>query len=145
MPGRVCIDASVALMLLIDEDSSARARSLWQFWLREEVQIVTPPLFFAEVTSVLRERVHFRRLEPELAEAAFHAFMEMGIMSIEAPNLQPLAWELSKKYERPRSYDAQYLAVASLLSCDVWTADRRLVNAVNERWVRWVGEHEVTS
>ncbi len=34
----------------------------------------------------------------------------------------------------------QYLAVAATLGCDLWTGDRRLVNAVNAPWVRWVGE-----
>ncbi len=141
MAGRVCVDASLALMVVIPEPLSSRARLLLRSWSEQATEMVTPPLFFAEVTSVLREHVYFGRLEPEVAEASFLAFMEMEITSMEAPELQPQAWALAKRYNQRRAYDSQYLAVASALGCDLWTGDQKLVNAVNEPWVRWVGDY----
>lgn len=141
MAGRVCVDASLALMLLIPHDLTPKAEALWQSWSEEDLQIVAPPLFFAEVTSVLRESVYFGRVPPAEAEHNFTDFLDLGVKSIELPDLQPRAWALAKQYNRPRAYDAQYLAVASALGCDLWTGDRRLVNALSVSWLKWVGEY----
>ncbi|MDO8689133.1 MAG: type II toxin-antitoxin system VapC family toxin [Dehalococcoidia bacterium] len=139
---RVCVDASLAVMLLLPEPLSDRAKSLWRSWSDLGIDMVTAPLFFAEVTSVLREHVFFRRLDPEVAEDAFQAFREMDIATVYPPDLQPQAWAIAKKYNQRRTYDAQYLAVATALGCELWTGDRKLVNAVNEPWVRWVGDYQ---
>lgn len=142
MANTVCLDASLALLVLVVEDLTPKARSLWRAWNEAAFEIVTPPLFFAEVTSVLREQVHFRRLTAEEGEAAFQAFAGLDVVSLDTPDLQNRAWELSKRYNRPKAYDAQYLAVATARGCEMWTADRRLVNAVSEPWLKWVGDHE---
>lgn len=141
MAARVCIDASLALMLLLLDDLSPRVEDLWRYWTQEGVERVTAPLFFAEVTSVLREHVYHKRLHPEEGEAAFVSFMRLQVRSLSPITLQPRAWSLAKQYNRPRAYDTQYIAVAAILGCDLWTGDRRLVNAVNAPWVRWVGDY----
>ena len=45
------------------------------------------------------------------------------------------------RYNRPRAYDAAYLALAELRGCEFWTTDERLYNAVSHdlTWVKWVG------
>lgn len=141
MVERVCVDASLTFMLLVREEQTPKAEALWQSWTERAFELITAPLFFAEVTSVLRQQVYFGRLHPERGERSFESFMGLGIHAVDLPDLQPSAWDLAKKYNRPRAYDAQYLAVASILRCDLWTGDRRLVNAVNEPWVRWVGDY----
>lgn len=141
MGAHVCIDASLALILLIPHQLSSKAEALWRSWLDSEILIVAPPLFFAEVTSVLRESVYFGRILPGEGEDAFNIFMRLGVRSSEPVNLQSQAWDLARQYNRPRAYDAQYLAVAKQLGCELWTADRRLVNAVPVSWLRWVGDY----
>lgn len=47
MADRVCIDASLALMLLLPHDLSYKAKSLWRSWAEKEIEIIAPPLFFA--------------------------------------------------------------------------------------------------
>jgi len=56
--------------------------------------------------------------------------------------LQPRALSIATRFKRPKAYDAQYLAVADLLGCELWTADRRLASAVAGElpWVRYVGD-----
>jgi predicted nucleic acid-binding protein len=51
------------------------------------------------------------------------------------------AYELAEQYNRPRAYDAQYLALSQRLSCEFWTADERLFNAVKDQFshIRWLG------
>lgn len=140
MAGQVCVDASVVLMLLLPDDLTPHAETLWRRWVRESIEPVTAPLFFAEVTSVLRERVYHGRLEPEEGDAAFASFMDLPVRSVQPNGLQPQAWSLARKYNRPKAYDTQYLAVAAELGCDLWTGDRRLVNSINAPWVRWLGD-----
>ena len=141
MVQRVCVDASLALMLLLPHELTEQTETLWRQWFEDGIELVTPALFFAEVTSVLRESVYFGRILPDEGESAFNVFLNLGIRSIDATELQPRAWELAQKYNRPRAYDSQYLAVASSLGCELWTGDRRLVNAVPVPWLKWVGEY----
>lgn len=141
MVTQVCVDSSLAIMLVVPEELSSVATPLWESWLKRGLKPVAPPLFFAEVTSVLRENIFFDRVPPEEAERAFDAFRRLRVMQVDPEDLQPRAWALAKTYNQHRAYDAQYLAVASALGCDLWTADRRLVHAVNEPWVRWVGDY----
>lgn len=54
-------------------------------------------------------------------------------------------YDLAAKFNRPTAYDAQYLAVAERLKCEFWTADERLVNAVQKdlSWVKWIGNFQL--
>ena len=144
MAAQVCVDASLVLLLLLPHELTPQAGNRWEAWLEEEVEIVSAPLFFAEVTSVLRERVHFARISPEEGQEALDSFLGFKIREVNPPDLQRRAWGLAKQYNRPRTYDTQYLAVANVLGCELWTADRRLVNAVPLPWVRWVGEYKAS-
>ena len=51
---------------------------------------------------------------------------------------------LAARFNRPAAYDAHYLALAEMMNCEFWTADRRLFNVVKDElpWVRWLGKHE---
>jgi predicted nucleic acid-binding protein len=139
MAGQVCVDASLALMLLLPHDLTPQVDALWHGWVKRRIDRVTAPLFFAEVSSVLRERVYHSHIRIEEGDAAFAAFLRLNVHSVAPADLQPRAWSMAKKYNRPRTYDAQYLAVAASVGCDLWTGDQRLVNAVKAPWVRWVG------
>jgi predicted nucleic acid-binding protein len=129
-------------MLLLPHELTPQVEAMWRSWIREGTEIVTAPLFFAEVTSVLRESVYFGRILPEEGESAFSTFLRLGVRSMDTADLQPRAWALAKEHNRPRAYDTQYLAVAATAGCELWTGDRRLVNAVPVPWLRWVGYYE---
>jgi predicted nucleic acid-binding protein len=100
-----------------------------------------PPLLYAEVTSVIREAVFFRRLDQDEGDRAFEKFCGMAIAISTRPNLHRLAWELAKRYNRRRAYDSFYLAAAQAEGCELWTGDQRLFNAVSLPWVKWVGDY----
>ena len=141
MANQVCVDASLVLEVLLPHPTSGNAAALWRLWTDSGMDILAPPLFFAELTSVLRENVHFHRISAEQGERAFNIFLGLRVQAVTTDDLQPRAWELARKYERPRAYDAQYLAAASLLGCDLWTADRKLANAVPTPWLKWAGDY----
>ncbi|MCC7165263.1 MAG: hypothetical protein IT331_22375 [Anaerolineae bacterium] len=44
---------------------------------------------------------------------------------------------------QPTTYDTVFLALAQLLECDMWTADRKFYNATRLRAseVKWIGDY----
>ena len=139
----VCVDASLVLMILLPDEHSERAESLWSTWRQERTTPLGPPLLYAEVPSAIRQAVFAGRLSSEEGEQAFETFCAMGIGVCSRPDLHLLAWDLAKRHGRPRIYDSLYLAAAQAEGCGLWTGDKRLSNAVNLPWVRWVGQqHE---
>ncbi|MFW6195685.1 MAG: type II toxin-antitoxin system VapC family toxin [Chloroflexota bacterium] len=136
----VCVDASLVLPLFIPEQLSAQARALWRGWVSRTVDRVAPPLLQAEVTSVVRQAVYRGRLQPDEGEAAFQMFCALRIQILESRDLHRQAWQLARRFQQPRAYDAFYLAAAREAGCDLWTGDRRLVNSLRVPWVRWIGD-----
>ena len=55
------------------------------------------------------------------------------------------AFRLAALLRRPVIYDSMYVALARVLDCDLWTADRRLVNALRQHGLsaRLVSEYEL--
>jgi len=145
MDSLVCVDASLALKLVLGEDDSPQAIALWRRWVDENVTVTAPPLLAYEVTSVLRTKVHRGLLAPEMGDEAFREIHAQGIRYLSPENLHIRAWELAKRLCRPAAYDAHYLALAEISGCEFWTADERLFNAARGTlpWVRHLGENRL--
>lgn len=140
---RVCVDASLAVIWLLRVEQDYYADDLRRQWQADGVEMIGPPMFHSEVTSVLREEVYFKRLSQEEGEEAFSLYSGIPIRIVNDIMIYRLAWELARQYNLPRTYDMQYLAVAELSDCELWTLDRKLVNAVHgNKRVRWVGEYK---
>jgi predicted nucleic acid-binding protein len=137
----ICIDASLALKLVLAEPDSPAARCLWAEWEEQEVDVVSPSLWAYEVTSVIRNKVHRGKITSDEGERAFATIHKLGVRLIVPPDLHERAWEIAKRLNRPAAYDAHYLTLAQTLDCEFWTADERLYNAVKDQlpWVRWLG------
>jgi predicted nucleic acid-binding protein len=139
---KICVDASLAIAWLSFEQHTGNVNALWREWRERGVEMVCPAMFYAEVTSVLREQVFFKRILPEEGEEAFSICLDIPIRVIDGAGVYRKAWNLAKEYNLPRTYDMQYLAVAELEDCEFWTADRKLVDSLKgkDERVRWVGE-----
>ena len=135
----VCVDANVVITRLLPDERNERVEALWSQWLRDQDNPFGPPLLYAEVPSVLRQAVFSGRVTPEEGDLAFDTFCDMDIALSTRGGLHILAWRLAKLHRLSRVYDAMYLAAAQAEGCELWTLDRRLVNAVNLPWVRWAG------
>jgi predicted nucleic acid-binding protein len=139
---QVCVDASLAILWLLPTQKTPQADDLLEYWLQEGVNLITPPLFNGEVTSTIRLHVYLKKLLPEEGEGVFASYSALAVKTVNPSGLYRRAWELAKKYDRPRTYDMQYLALAEIEDCQLWTADKRLLNGLqgkSER-VRWVEE-----
>jgi predicted nucleic acid-binding protein len=142
--GMVCLDASLALKLLVVEDDSARARSLWRSWVTKGIEVVAPGLFVFECASALRRMIVRHDLDEERGRSALELLLTMPV-SLRAPEgLVERAWDLARDLDRPTAYDCFYIGVAELLDIECWTADRRLFNAVHEKkpWLHHLAEHK---
>jgi len=144
MNSLVCVDASILIKLVVEEEQSDRASALWDSWVDDGVEIVAPTLFSYEVTATLRKKVHRRLLTLAEGKEAFAAALAVGMTLMAPSGLHERAWELAARFNRPTAYDSHYLALAEMLGCEFWTADQRLFNAVRDElgWVRWLREYQ---
>ena len=59
--------------------------------------------------------------------------MDFAVELATPRGLHERALRLAQDYDRPAVYDMHYVALAQLAGCDLWTADQRLINALNGR------------
>ena len=139
----ICVDASLILKLLIDEEDSDKAKDLWQLWAAQTLEIVAPYHLAFEVISVLRQRQSRGDLIATEAQIGFETFRTFNIQLLHPNGILEHAWAFAQRFNRSTVYDSYYLAVGELLNCEVWTADRRLHLAVNGAlpWVKLLRDY----
>ena len=144
----ICVDASVAVKWVLNEERSDRARALYQAALRAGESIVAPPLLPLEVTNILRQRMRAKD-GLSLMEAArqLDDFLTFPIDFRNPVGLNYWAFVLADALDLPATYDAHYLALAEHLGCELWTDDQRLIRHVTNSlpFVRWIGDHPFDS
>jgi predicted nucleic acid-binding protein len=138
---KICVDASLALKLVLSEPGSDAAQVEWQNWIRAGVEIVAPNLFTYETASVLRNRVYRKEITQSEADEALRILAALDITYYQPAGIRQAAWELARRFNRPTVYDAFYLAVAEEEGCPFWTGDKRLYNTVKSqlKWVHLLG------
>lgn len=88
--------------------------------------LVAPPLMWSEARATLHLNVWRGRVSPEDG-TALHARLEAVPVKRRSPTrLGETAWRIADQMGWGRTYDAEYLALARLLSCRVVTLDARL-------------------
>ncbi len=140
----VCIDASLAIAWLFFDQYREQADALWKIWNENATELIAPPMFQAEVASVIRRHVYFKRILPEEGERLFSLYSDLPVRIVDSQEMYRWAWQLASAFNLAVCYDTQYLAVAELEDCEFWTLDRKLVNTVGgkNRRVRWVGDYD---
>ena len=127
----VCVDASLAVKVVVAEADSGIADQLFQAWAREQRALIAPAFFEVEVDSIIRQKSALRKeLTAEQANVAFEKLQALPIRQISLPGQRELAWRIAEQFGFVTVYDATYLALAQLRGCEFWTADRRLVESV---------------
>jgi predicted nucleic acid-binding protein len=145
MPHRVCIDASLAISWIVRERFTDSALALRRSWARDTVELVVPPIFPSEVTSTIRRTVYQGAISPEDGRRALERALAWPVtVSEDGDDLQRQAYELATRFNRPRAYDAQYLAVAQAEGSEFWTGDERLINSLQGQlaWAHWIGDYK---
>jgi predicted nucleic acid-binding protein len=130
------------LASLLKEELSTYADGLIASWTEVGVQMLAPPLFGLEVPSGLRQATHRKRIEVTEADELLGYFLQFPIRILRSDGLLEKAWTIGRDLNAPRLYDMLYIALAETEDCDLWTADRKLVNLASKRFprVHFVGE-----
>jgi predicted nucleic acid-binding protein len=85
-----------------------------------------PPLLWSEARSVLHVGLRRGQLEQENALLALELLENGPVQPASHPQLGYEAWRIADGLGWAKTYDAEYLALARLLRCDLVTFDRRL-------------------
>ena len=144
----VCVDASVAIKVVVSEADSDKADALFDQWAREEKQLIAPVFFEVETDSILCQKVALRReLSTDEAQRAFASLRALPIKTRHSAEQRERAWEIAREFQFPTVYDATYLALAELSHCDFWTADEKLFKQVRDKltFVQWLGNYSLVS
>lgn len=125
-----CVDASFVVAWLLPEHRTPAVADAWQAYAEGRDDFVAPPLLYSETLSVIRQVVHRGQLSLDEGQAIADDFLALDIPTPVPAALYHHAYILATRFRQPRAYDATYLALANLLSCEMLTLDARLFNAV---------------
>lgn len=141
MTSYVAIDAGFAFKLLTPNPERPALKNLVRQWSGEQRVLCAPALWLYELTSILTKSIHFGALDAPSARTGLALALDLGVELMAPDEAQAhKAFEWTRRLKRAAAYDSFYLAVAETLACELWTADRRLVNAANQPWVRLAGD-----
>jgi len=125
-----CIDTSVWIPYLLPETLQPQARNLIIPLLTSNVRLVAPAFAWAEVGSVLRQKVRLGEISSVQAEGFYNDFCQMPVDYLDSDTLRAKTWTLAQQLSLATLYDASFLAVAELEFAEFWTADQSLLNTL---------------
>jgi predicted nucleic acid-binding protein len=135
----VCVDANLVVRLVGAPDDRV-VRELWIEWDSQRRPLAAPTLLFYEVSNALHRYQTQGLLSAAAVQLAVEAALALPVQLFGEADLHRRALKLAQRLSLPAAYDAHYLALAEQLDTEFWTADRRLVEAVQARlpWVQLV-------
>ena len=140
-------DASVAAKWVLDEEYADHARSLLTDGLRPGQTLIMPPHGPGEVVNAIYQRIRVsdpaKRLDVDIVDRAVVDFLRFPVRILAPPDLYRQAFIFARDLALPSIYDSLYVVLAQLESVELWTADRRLLNALGGAapWVRFIGDY----
>jgi len=142
MNAQICIDASIALQLILPATKSGFADTLFKKWDDSGIQIISPPIFDIDITTIIRKLMQMKLLTPQQGEQAFQHYQLIGINIINPPSLIQTAWDMTEKYFPAHVSDLHYLALTELVNAEFWTANPRLYSSLKDKnpRVRFLGD-----
>jgi predicted nucleic acid-binding protein len=119
----IVVDASV-LANVIGDDGPDGERARLE--VRAAGDLAAPDLVDPETVAVLRKRWLAGSITDDRFAVAVRDLEDLDLDRYPALRLMRRAWELRANVT---PYDAAYVALAEVLGCELWTADKRLAKA----------------
>ncbi|MDZ4768912.1 MAG: type II toxin-antitoxin system VapC family toxin [Chloroflexota bacterium] len=139
----IVIDSNIFIAAsLPNEPLNSEARAALSKWEAQDTQLIAPRLFRSELTTVVRKSVYQKRIDHHTGKVLLGVMIKSDVQLFEDRRLLLRAYDIAEKFNLPRTYDSQYLALAERYECEFWTTDRRLFNAISARFetIRWLGD-----
>jgi predicted nucleic acid-binding protein len=104
-------------------------------------RIYAPRLIEYEFANIVRQKMRREGLSLELSLRAIDRFYALPVVMLshtydERRSLQQAALTAAARYDLAATYDAQFIALAGWLGCDLWTDDERLAARTALPWIR---------
>lgn len=127
----ICFDSSVAAKWFFSEEHSAGARALLRASVTSSDTIIAPHMLPSEMTNIVRQRMRRGSLSHDGAQAVLAELLALPIELMAPPGLYGRALEIANTHNLPAVYDAHYVALAEMAGATFWSADQRLLRALN--------------
>ncbi len=112
--------------MLVADASLAVEACFLRFDLNDYGEFAAPPLLWPQARSVIRELAWRGSVDAGVAWDAHARLAELPIRCEEPRELGAEAWRIATELGWAKTYDAEYVALASLLDCRLLTVDGRL-------------------
>ena len=89
-------------------------------------RLAAPALLWSEASSVIHEMRWRAEISEPLASTAFGALLTAPVSRRAPPQLRREAWRVADELGWAKTYDAEYVALARILGCALFTIDDRL-------------------
>lgn len=89
-------------------------------------ELASVPLMWSEVRASLHLKLTKNEIGLEDAEIIHERLEDCPVKRLDPPELGIEAWRIAEEFGWGRTYDAEYVALAKLLSCRLVTLDARL-------------------
>lgn len=138
---QLVVDASVGIKLFIDEALSEQSHALFAGLTADvPIQLHIPDLFYIECTNILWKYVQRLGLPLETARQNLVDLGKLALVITPTSILSETALEIAVS-KNLTAYDACYVALAKRLEARLITADKQIVEAVEE--AQWLGDLNV--
>jgi len=133
------IDASFAFRLMLPGAHQKRCQALVTQWHTDGYVLCAPALWLYEITSALCKVVHFGQITRDEGQQALTLAQKLGVQLFAPDDAQTIsAFDWTIRLQCAAAYDSFYLALAKTLRSELWTADKRLVNAAGVSWIHLI-------
>ncbi len=89
-------------------------------------RLAAPPLMWSEARSALHQGMWRGEVTRELSERAHGRLATCPVERVDPLELHAEAWRVADELGWAKTYDAEYVALARILSCRLVTLDARL-------------------
>jgi predicted nucleic acid-binding protein len=137
----IIIDSSVALKWFFpEEEHASEALKIKKDFAEKEITISIPILFFYEVGNVLKGSIKSSRVDSSKAKTVYEKFTYAEFIIYSSKELFQAAFEKADSLDIT-FYDASYVALAEYLEIPFYTADRKLLQKANGKYICHLREY----